>query len=231
VAADEAKAAAVAVEVQKKEAEKLVASTKELEADARGLVDGLTGLQDRCVKQQDLIDSILPKAASAGLAAAFATRGGKLNPTKWTWMTAFLITLLTLAIFAFYLTTLKPPEGTGYWQFVLYRLALAGPLVWLGWFSAIQYGNTIRIQEDYAFKEATSKAFQGYRDHLQYLARIDTEDGGNAMNLLAEKTIEILAREPLRIYGRVHHDVSPLQTVAHLAQGLTGKSKDSSAEK
>ncbi|HEY4213399.1 MAG TPA: hypothetical protein VGM84_18120 [Steroidobacteraceae bacterium] len=188
------------------------AANKETE-EAKGL---LMEAQQRAKKQLETIDSILPKGASAGLAAAFSARSGSLEKTKMTWMLAFIATVVVLGGFAVYLTSLVPPTGIGYWQFVLYKAALAGPLIWLGWFSAVQYGNTIRIQEDYAFKEATSKAFQGYRDHLQYLASLSNEDGENAMALLAKKTIEILALEPGRIYGRTHHDASPLQTIATL---------------
>jgi hypothetical protein len=185
----------------------------------RERLDALTteaeGLKKKCADQQQLIDSLLPKGASAGLAAAFAARGGMLERTKWIWMAAFVVSLVVLAGFAVHLSTLKPP-GNEYWSFVLYRMTLAAPFIWLAWFSAIQYGNTVRVQEDYAFKEATSKAFQGYRDHMEHLASIDDEEAGSAMSLMAQRTIEILAREPLRIFGRTHHDASPASAAASI---------------
>src|SRR6478609_7987036 len=84
---------------------------------------------------------------------------------------------------------------------------------WLGWFSAVQYGNTIRVQEDYAFKEATSNAFAGYRDHMEHLSKIDAGEGAKALELLSVSTIEVLVREPLRIYSKPDRDVSPAQAV------------------
>jgi hypothetical protein len=76
--------------------------------------------------------------------------------------------------------------------------------------------NTIRIQEDYAFKEATSKAFQGYRDHMEHLANIEVEGANTALNLLSERTVEILAHEPLRIFSKTEGDASPSGELASL---------------
>jgi hypothetical protein len=228
-AADDAKNSLIELLAAKKEVQDLVVSARDTDEKLNELVLAVAKLQEHSAKQQTIIDSILPKGASAGLAAAFATRGAKLDPTKRLWAGGFIATVLGLVMFAYYLTTLRPPADIGYWHFILYRVALAGPLIWLGWFSAIQYGNTIRIQEDYAFKQATSVAFQGYRDHLQYLDQIDTDEGGNAMRLLAIETISILARDPLRIYGGVHHDVSPIQSLTNFAQMLRGGTKAAAA--
>ncbi len=237
---DTSKAAAAAALVEAKESTNEVAEYAEglkvLATDGVKLKDRLDalvtraeGLEKKCADQQQLIDSLLPKGASAGLAAAFAARGGNLETTKWVWMGAFVVSLLLLAGFAVYLSTLKPPPGE-YWSFVLYRITLAAPLVWLTWFAAIQYGNTVRVQEDYAFKEATSKAFQGYRDHMQHLASIDDEQAGSAMSLMAQRTIEILAREPLRIFGRTHHDASPAAVAASMIDRVRGKGSQNAEE-
>jgi hypothetical protein len=176
-------------------------------------------LNGRNQRQAELIDTLLPKGASAGLAAAFAERRRQLELTKWLWMTLFIVSIACLAwSTTSVLSVLKelPAGSRDVWRELLFRLPFIAPFVWLGWFSAIQYGNTIRVQEDYAFKEATSKAFAGYRDHMEHLAGINTEDGETAMNLLAAKTIEVLAREPLRIYRRSHRDVSPVNEFAEL---------------
>ncbi len=45
----------------------------------------------------------------------------------------------------------------------LNHLPLLGPFIWLGWFSAVQYGYVSRVREDYAFKFAASMAFEGYK--------------------------------------------------------------------
>lgn len=205
-----------------KELDEIVAESKKTQETLGKLTAAAEELKQKCTSQQQLIDSLLPKGASAGLAAAFAARTGMLERTKWIWMAAFALSLVMLAAFAFYLSRLTPPPGE-YWSYVLYRMTLAAPLVWLAWFSAIQYGNTVRVQEDYAFKEATSKAFQGYRDHMKHLASIDDGEAGTAMRLMALRTIEILAREPLRIFGRTHHDASPASVATSLLERIKPK--------
>lgn len=92
---------------------------------------------------------------------------------------------------------------------LLNKLPWVGPLIWVGWFSAIQYGNTIRVQEDYEFKEATAKAFIGFRDHMEHLSKINNQEGENAMNQLAIKTIQVLSNEPLRIYKHAESESIP----------------------
>jgi hypothetical protein len=128
-------------------------------------------------------------------------------------MGVFIVSLTALGIFAWHLIGIEPRKLSDFWNEIIVRLPLAAPLIWLGWFSAIQYGNTIRIQEDYAFKEATSKAFQGYRDHMEHLESVNADEAQTALSLLSEKTIEILAREPLRIYGKSEHDATPARGI------------------
>jgi len=203
----------------------LLTENKTLQGKIASMTDELTKLQEKSMRQQQTIESILPKGASAGLAAAFALRGSQLNLAKWIWMGVFVAAIAGLSYFAYHLTTTQVPTAEDFWKHVLYRIPLAAPLVWLGWFSAIQYGNIVRVQEDYAFKEATSKAFQGYRDHMEHLASVDLPEATTAMNLMAARTIEILAHEPLRIYGKTEKDASPAHGFAELFSNLKPKSK------
>jgi hypothetical protein len=162
-------------------------------------------------KEAELVSALLPRAASAGLASGFASRAKQLQPAKLGWTVGFLTSIGFLMYFAFQIVGLDLVDTDDLWRHVLHRMPLAAPFVWLGWFSAVQYGNALRMQEDYAFKEATCKAFIGYRDHMEHLASVDAEEGHSAMNLLAGETIRILAQEPLRILQRSHKDVSPTQ--------------------
>jgi len=203
----------------------LLTENSALQTKLSSMTEGLAQLQEKSLKQQQTIESILPKGASAGLAAAFALRGSQLNLAKWIWMGVFIAAIAGLSYFAYHLTTTHVPTAEDFWKHVLYRIPLAAPLVWLGWFSAIQYGNIVRVQEDYAFKEATSKAFQGYRDHMEHLASVNLPEAATAMNLMAAKTIEILAHEPLRIYGKTEKDASPAHGFAELVGNLKARDK------
>ncbi len=142
--------------------------------------------------------------------------------TKWIWMTVFVSSLVGLAFFAYHLSGSLPLDAKEFWPSFLSRMTLAAPMIWLGWFSAVQYGNVVRVQEDYAFKEATSKAFQGYRDHMEHLASVELDSAGTALNLMAAKTIEILAQQPLRIYGKASKDASPAHGMADILGAMRG---------
>lgn len=212
------------------------AAVTELLEKARALEDKLgetlvsfENIAKHAQSQTELIDALLPKGASAGLASAFASRVGQLERTKWIWMGVFLISILGLCAFATLIIRVPPESTEALWKQVVHRLPLAAPLIWLGWFSAIQYGNTLRVQEDYAFKEATSKAFAGYRDHLDHLANVSLPDGNNAMNLLAAKTIEILSHEPLRIFQSTDKDASPSHSIIEVLKQKSGLSASGEA--
>lgn len=202
--------------VHNEEHEKLLANSKELYSKLEAMSGELSRLQEKCKEQERIIDSILPRGASACLAAAFSQRGKQLDAAKWAWLSAFVGSLIGLSVFAWQLIGMPVPEGTTFWDQLLSRLPLAAPLVWLGWFSAIQYGSIIRVQEDYAFKEATSKAFQGYKDHMEHLGNVQLDEGKTALTLLSEATINVLSREPLRIYGKTEQDASPTHSLARL---------------
>lgn len=168
-------------------------------------------------EQQKLLDELLPRGTSAGLASAFNQQRTRFGWSQIGWAAAFLGSVITLIVFAWSiklgLPTSTPSE---IWSYLLFRIPLASPLIWLGWFSAIQYGNVLRLKEDYAFKEATSMAFAGYRDHMEHLREVDDSDAGNALNKLALVTISILGNDPLRLLQGQSADASPLDKIGSL---------------
>ena len=141
-------------------------------------------------------------------------------------MAVFVGAMAGLFSLAVRIIGLQAGTSQALWQLILQRLPLAAPMIWLGWFSAVQYGNTLRVQEDYAFKEATSKAFAGYRDHMEHLASVSLAEGNTAMTLMAQKTIEILAQEPLRIFQDIGKDSAPTHGLVDAFRGA-GQSKES----
>jgi hypothetical protein len=208
------------IENKKNETEELVTNINDIHEKITALQNTMTEnkqeLDDLIVtaqKQNSVIESILPSAASAGLAAAFSSRIKQLTSAKYIWLSVFVIALLGLAYSASHILLVTVSMSKP-WQEILYRVPIALPLVWMAWFSAIQYGNNSRLLEDYAFKKATSMAFEGYRDHMKYLSNINTDEGYSAMQLLAESTISVLRNEPLRIFGKASSDASPAFSIA-----------------
>ncbi|HTU64326.1 MAG TPA: hypothetical protein VMF52_00130 [Steroidobacteraceae bacterium] len=194
-------------EAQKKLNE-LLTETRAATAGATAADVALSKLLEQANAQNAVINQILPKAAGAGLADAFRYRTAQLQWIKWVWMIVFAATLFTIGWGAIAAGKL-PSTFPELWPELVWRIAKAAPLVWLAWVSISQYGNITRVQEDYAFKEATSRAFQGYRDHMEHLRSVGDEEAGNALKLLATRTIEILAQEPLRVYMKPAKANSP----------------------
>ncbi|KAF0140915.1 MAG: hypothetical protein FD122_2088 [Stygiobacter sp.] len=180
----------------------------------------------KCVDQQETIAQLLPKGTSAGLAHSFGHRVEMLNRSRVIWMSLFIGSIILLVGVGAWIFSSQPNTAVELWQRVLERLPLTAPLIWLGWFSAVQYGHIIRVQEDYAFKEATSKAFAGYKDHMEHLKSVNDESSKTALDLLSKKTIEILARSPLRIYSKSEDDVSFWRTFLNNNKKKTQTDKD-----
>lgn len=181
-------------------------------------------LKDATEAQQSLITDLLPSATSAGLASAFEARAIQHGRSKDLWAKAFLGTVAILFLLALVarenLINATAPEISLY---LLARLPFSAPVIWFAWFSALQYGQHFRLEEDYAFKAATSKAFAGYRDHLEHLKSIDTGAGEKAMDLMAARTIEVLAREPHRIFGRSDADATPAVSLLDRIRGVNAR--------
>jgi hypothetical protein len=194
-------------------------------ATVKALEGDLNALTTKTREQQDLITALLPKGASAGLASAFASRVAQLERTKWLWMGGFAASIVGLIGIAAWILWNTNETNAQLWLQILQRIPLAAPFIWSGWFSAVQYGNTLRVQEDYAFKEATAKAFAGFRDHLEHMATIAEEDGASAMAVLYGKTMEALAREPLRIFQGPDRDATPSHAVLDSLKGLVEGAK------
>lgn len=205
------------IEAQKTRLDGLIKQNEALQSQLQDQAKHAQDIANKADKQQKLLDELLPRGTSAGLASAFNQQRTRFGWSQIGWAIAFLGSVITLIVFAWSiklgLPTSTPSE---IWSYLLFRIPLASPLIWLGWFSAIQYGNVLRLKEDYAFKEATSMAFAGYRDHMEHLREVDDTDAGNALNKLALVTISILGNDPLRLLQGQTSDASPLDKISSL---------------
>ena len=159
------------------------ASSSLASSNKEQIVTLLTQLEEGNEKQKALLEDInsLSKQASlvlegtskAGLAASFGARRDRLEKTQKIWIGAFGLGILILIV-EVYLTTsghlkftplINSAGAIDAWG-VLARVLVTGPAVWFTWFAAKQYGHTMRLIEDYAFKEASALAFVGYKREM-----------------------------------------------------------------
>jgi|GEM_PF-6705660 len=155
-------------------------------------------------------EATLELTNQSGLGASFIARKNELKWSLWIWASIFIISISALALYALTANTpITTPED------ILAHLPVSAPIVWLAWFAARQYGFTVRLGEDYAFKAATAMAFEGYK-------REAAEAGPETQQNLLDTAIYNFGKDPLRIFDGHANHASP----AHEILGtLTGNKK------
>lgn len=168
---------------------------------------------------KDKAELVLEGTSKAGLAASFGARRTQLEKAQANWSLAFgtgIILIITGVVVSTINVINFPPliKTNGFidpWG-VLARLMLTGPAIWFTWFAAKQYGHTLRLIEDYAFKEAAALAFIGYRREMG--------DDDEMLQLLRETAIKNFGASPTRLLAK--NDIaSPIHEL--LDKALDGK--------
>ncbi len=158
------------------------------------------------------LEGLLPGATSAGLASAFLKQKTRFSKARPWWIGLFVLALFGLMLDAW---LERSPGGLETWDIILRhlmnRLPIVGPLLWLAIYAAHQYSLALRMEEDYAFKEAVSTAFEGYKREMIAIGK----DGGDTKPLvtLCENVLSSLAERPGRIYDGKTDVVTPLTPI------------------
>ena len=176
----------------------------ELEKKLSSLIESTKGVYKR-------VEELLPGAASAGLASAYRQRKENIARSKGRWIAGFVFTLIGLAGMAVWIVmqfqNQKENSSTEWWLFLLQRAPLTFPFIWLGWFFSRNYGHAVRLEEVYAFKEAISQSFEGYKNQMKEV----TPDKG--LPNLCENVITILSESPLTVFDRKTTDETPANSI------------------
>lgn len=150
------------------------------------------------------INDLLGDANRTGMAASFTNRRRWLIAPMAAWISVFGFSIW--GIFYMGREYIAPILTTSDWTQLPARIALTAPFIWLGWFAAKQYGYTSRLREDYAYKEASAKSFEGYKREA------GQADPAMLKNLL-ETAIRNLGDNPIRIYNGHENHASPLHEI------------------
>lgn len=149
------------------------------------------------------IDDLIGDASRTGMAASFTSRRKWLIAPLSGWLFLFGCSIIGLWYMGkTYIAPFLAPDSTFSWEQLPIRLALTAPFIWLGWFSARQHGFTSRLREDYAYKEASAKSFEGYKREAK---EVDEE----MLKKLLEQAISNLGDNPIRIYDGHSNHPSP----------------------
>lgn len=172
-------------------------------------------------------ETLLPGATSAGLASSFLKQRQRFTGPQAQWLKVFLWCIGGLVVVALpsFINAVLGVETTADWDEImrgmLVRLPIVVPLVWLAIYAGRNYMLSVRLEEDYAFKEAISMAFEGYKREMD---KIVVGDANNPTPLtkLCLNVLSALAERPGRIYEGPHRDITPGNT-ARDALATNGK--------
>ncbi|MCA3282333.1 MAG: hypothetical protein ING16_05630 [Roseomonas sp.] len=173
------------------------------------------------------LEAAYAAATSQGLAAAFDEKTKKLNRSILYWVLGLALALGFCAW--------KGPErvmaisgalaaADAGWPAlglqVLFAMMSIGPAIWFAWLATKQIGQRFRLSEDYAFKAAVAKAYEGFRREA-----INTDDDLAAK--LLESALTRLDEQPLRFveqpsHGSPVHELMNSSSVKDAAKAVPG---------
>jgi hypothetical protein len=202
------------------ESQSLLTSMSEVTEAAKGSYSRVSDYEDKIRQLENdfsalsaKIEALLPGATSAGLASSFRDQKTRFDRPQLMWGAIFIGSLVGLA--AAGLLGFNPQGGgTLSWQIVLPhvldRLPIAVPLVWLALYAQRNFTLALRLQEDYAFKEATSTAFEGYKREMASIAGSGGTEQLVPILTLCDNVLTTLGQRPGRLYEGKHEDLTPL---------------------
>jgi hypothetical protein len=161
------------------------------------------------------------------LAAAFDEKTKKLNNSIWLWVAGLALALLFCALtgpqrvmaISSAIASRETEWPTLGLQVLLAMMSI-GPAIWFAWLATKQIGQRFRLAEDYAFKAAVAKAYEGFRREANNVG------DGLAAKLL-ESALTRLDEQPLRFVeqqspGSPMHELMNSSSVKDAVKALPG---------
>lgn len=197
----------------------------EYEQKLAALIEDYTALDKK-------IEGLLPHATSASLASAFREQKKRFEKPQRNWMIAFGITIFLLLLVGLVGAPKVSDKDT--WDVILRhltsRLPLIVPLLWLGIYAGRNYMLALRLEEEYAFKEAISTSFEGYKREMADIPAGNTTES-KPISVLCENVLLALSQRPGRIYEGRHDDITPFSPIKGMFGLKPTKKKVGDAEK
>ncbi|MFB2685940.1 hypothetical protein ACE02B_12130 [Shewanella mangrovisoli] len=164
----------------------------------------------------DEIESLLPGATSAGLATAYHDLKVSFdNPIK-NYSRLFYGSILFLIAVAFvsvtqefgwfYVKFVNVTDLTNLFSNILYKLPLVIPVIWLALFTSKRRSETLRLQQEYAHKEALAKSYQNFKTQIEALDQSEPE----LMKKLLSSAIDAVSKNASDTLDKKHGDKTPV---------------------
>ncbi|WHA40569.1 hypothetical protein [Agrobacterium larrymoorei] len=190
-------------------AKKVSEKIEEVSSSAIAARERMAAAEEQAEKLIERSEQALRGSTGVGLAKAFENRQQKLSLAGTTWVAGLVVALLAaLGIGAYRISALQSvlnnesPANIVWMNVILTVFGIGGP-VWFAWLSTKQISVSFRLAEDYAFKAAISKAYEGYRSEA---ISIDPD----LQKRLFASALDRFEESPIRLMEKETHS-SPLQ--------------------
>lgn len=192
-----------------------------IEASLNNYEKDLDGKGGKYDSLHEKIEGLLPGGTSVGLAQAFMECKLEYRLPKRVWSAVFVssvVAMVCLALFgpsgAFAIASTLQEGSEALLSEILkglaWRIPVAAPLVWLAIYSSRHHMLNLRLEEDYRYKEAVSRSFEGYKREM---GSVDSKALVNPLGNLCNRALSALGAFPGRIYDKKHTDITPLHTL------------------
>lgn len=162
-----------------KDSNKAIASIAGLQADAVAKLQDIRRAAEEADQLVERCEAAYKITTTVGLAASFDQRRSRTAWSMWVWVAGLLAALVLgawqgahrLELLAKIISTPGASGAAFAAQLVTAFISVGAPM-WFAWIATKQIGQRFRLAEDYAYKAAVAKAYEGYRKEA---VRIDPE--------------------------------------------------------
>lgn len=153
---------------------------------------------------RDEIKSLLPGAAAVGLASAYADQKKEFNLPIILWAIGFIGTMVFMIWFGVRHLGEVPKELDEAFRTLLSRLPIIVFAVWLGGYAGKKLSQNIRMQQEYAHRQAQAQTYVGFR---QEVAKLEEEGiDGELRELLLRTMVEVSGKNPSETLDKRSND-------------------------
>lgn len=150
----------------------------------------ISDIREDSEKDRQEIAKYLDIASDASFAESFNKRKIELSNNAKLWRKIYLWAIIWLVIYLFIVFW-----SSIFWNTIpgleesIFRLTLSSPIIFLIWFSGLEYSKNRGNEEKYAFKFATSTVF---RNHIKFMLKEFWEDKKDSVLETTQKIIDML---------------------------------------
>ena len=227
------------------ETQALLAQAKAAEENLKKVLDHLSKSDDiasghekrvealsaKVQELNDRVEGLLPGATSAGLASSFNKQRSRFQGPQRQWLATFISCIAALVLLAVpsFLSAIgwthsSDQSWSAAWRSVTLRLPILFPVIWLAIYAGRNYMMSLRMEEDYAYKEAISTAFEGYKREMEKIAASDGENP-TPLTTLCTNILRAISERPGRIYEGRQKDINLMTEVQELVEKSADLSK------